>query len=954
MKTPNFPPCASLVPSRFIRRTGRRHRTLKSSLPLALFLPCLALTVSSASAQAIGYSADFEAPAYTPGSIHGQQGWSVEQGRAEVKAGEGRNASAGLVLEPLSPFSQATLLLDAPAAGGSPGFLDFYVSPAATDDTRLEEMLDIDGARIGFFRAAGHPGQGRIWIFDGDGAGGGFWKKTEAFFPIDPVTGRPAGWVRLTLREDFVMGSWDLWVNGVLVVAAAGFQEETQDHPHSYVILGDTVERLVLDDLSIGGANPLGADTDGDGMLNADENSLGSNSAVADRDAVDAAGVSVQQKWLALLLAQAVVPLPPLLPAPVFSTPSAVVQNSFYLTLTSEGAAAVFYTTDGSAPLPANAQTYSGPITVNTTTVIRACAADAAGRTSPLAAGAWIFPDQVAKQPASPWWPAAFVQSSSSGISNSFPMRTAMETQITGAGEAVVAAALPAAPIVVLAVPPSQLTGTNGVYEQSLQANLKAVGDAIWLGTGSQRSGGAGGVKISISGQSTRNHATTVKHSLRVSLPSLTDAGPVFNANAFPAAQFLLRHPSSDSWVTSAGNDAQLKDARYVSDAWVSQWLGENGKPALRHQWVHVFLNSTYWGVYDAVEQHDAGYAQRHAGAGPERRLVEGAPELGSGSVKAIIGSAAGWTSLLGRLTALVGNGEKTPSQAWTEACATLDVPGLIDYMLWNWWLQNEDWPTKNWLASWEGGKWRFHSWDAEATLRAVPAPEVSFAARFANGGAGPATAFNALSHWGEFREEVAARFAELSAEGGKLSPVYLSASLQNAADSFAPVVAAEAARWGGQYLQPAARPAQWQAAITRIETTYIPFRTTAMADEVAAWLELRKLASHRNPDAANATAADTSTPPQGGSAPYADFPVLDSDGDGIPDFWERRMGMDPFNTEDAAADPDGDGRSNLEEYLGRSDPRRPDAGGVFDANPPGIHSKFTIPARRRILPTVR
>ena len=68
------------------------------------------------------------------GSIHGQQGWSVEQGSAEVKTGAGRQASAGLVLEPLAPFSQATLLLDSSVAGGSPGFLDFHVSPAATDD----------------------------------------------------------------------------------------------------------------------------------------------------------------------------------------------------------------------------------------------------------------------------------------------------------------------------------------------------------------------------------------------------------------------------------------------------------------------------------------------------------------------------------------------------------------------------------------------------------------------------------------------------------------------------------------------------------------------------------------------------------------------------------------------------------------------------------------------------
>src|SRR5205085_11144337 len=39
---------------------------------------------------------------------------------------------------------------------------------------------------------------------------------------------------------------------------------------------------------------------------------------------------------------------------------------------------------------------------------------------------------------------------------------------------------------------------------------------------------------------------------------------------------------------------------------------------------------------------------------------------------------------------------------------------------------------------------------------------------------------------------------------------------------------------------------------------------------------------------------------------------VVDTDGDGIPDFWENLYGLDPNNGADAAMDPDGDGVSNL------------------------------------------
>jgi hypothetical protein len=47
-----------------------------------------------------------------------------------------------------------------------------------------------------------------------------------------------------------------------------------------------------------------------------------------------------------------------------------------------------------------------------------------------------------------------------------------------------------------------------------------------------------------------------------------------------------------------------------------------------------------------------------------------------------------------------------------------------------------------------------------------------------------------------------------------------------------------------------------------------------------------------------------------------------------MPDEWEIARGFDPAAAADGAADPDGDGLSNAEEYTGASDPRRSDSDG--------------------------
>ena len=142
---------------------------------------------------------------------------------------------------------------------------------------------------------------GALEVLDGDGTGetGGSWMSTGVSLPL--AEGRSDEFLRLTLRQDFREGkrTWDLYAEGKLVVADAGLWTAEANDLRRFSLMGHSEFPLVIDNVTISGANMLFADADVDGLPDDWQQQLGANNN-RDDDA-DGDGQSNLEAYLASL-----------------------------------------------------------------------------------------------------------------------------------------------------------------------------------------------------------------------------------------------------------------------------------------------------------------------------------------------------------------------------------------------------------------------------------------------------------------------------------------------------------------------------------------------------------------------------------------------------------------------------------------------------------------------------
>lgn len=271
----------------------------------------------------------------------------------------------------------------------------------------------------------------------------------------------------------------------------------------------------------------------------------------------------------------------------------------------------------------------------------------------------------------------------------------------------------------------------------------------------------------------------------------------VFEDSPVDSFDTLLLAGGHNNYWNYNNNDTQRTRALYVRDQFIANLQNLVGGRSHHGRFVHVYLNGLYWGLYFIHERPDANFmASYYGGESTEYDVFK----HDSGAV--VDGSSASYTAMWSTINSGLANNANYQSLQ-----NQLDVPGLVDYLLINFWANNTDWDHKNLYASHrKGGQWRFHAWDSEHTM-----VDSDFAVLNDNNGSNPTAILNRLLLNAEFKILLADRIHKHFFNDGifyvdSANPVYDPAHPERnpAADMFMKMlktidtaIVCESARWG-------------------------------------------------------------------------------------------------------------------------------------------------------------
>ena len=545
-----------------------------------------------------------------------------------------------------------------------------------------------------------------------------------------------------------------------------------------------------------------------------------------------------------------------------FSVDHGFFTNAFTVAITTAtSGATIKYTTDGSTPTASHGTTYTGPIPIGKTTVLRAAAFATGFQSSNVDTQTYLFLGDVIRQSPNgavpPGWPNTWGGNTvdygmdPNVVDNSLYRGTILNDLQT----------IPSFSIATDL--PNLFDATTGIYSNpggdgmawerpaSLELIYPDGSKGFQVRAGLRIRGGYS--------RSTDNPKHAFRFFFREEYGDAKLKYPMF-ATQDGAAEFNgfdLRTFQNYSW--SFGGDSR---GIFLRDQFSRDTQIEMGQPGERGDFYHLYLDGEYWGLYNTDERPEASFAASYFGGQPEDYdVVKVDPGRGY-NIFATDGTLDAWTRLWqasvngfasdAAYQAVQGNnpdGTRNPAYE-----VLLDVDNLIDYMLVIFYGGNLDAPISNFLGNTSPNNWfgfrhtngltgfRFVAHDSEHTLLDVNENRVGpFPAGDPATGGGllksnPQYVFQRLWQNTEFKVRLADRIQKHFFNGGVLSPSSALARFMRRKNEIDRAVVGESARWGDAKREPSlTRNAEWVAEINRVTNSYLPRRTGIVLTQLKA-----------------------------------------------------------------------------------------------------------------------
>ncbi len=558
---------------------------------------------------------------------------------------------------------------------------------------------------------------------------------------------------------------------------------------------------------------------------------------------------------------------------PTFSVPHGIYTSAQSVSLaTTTPGAIIVYTTNGSTPAVnaslgvTNGTLYTGPITVSSTTTLRAMAFKTKFRPSFVTASTYVFLNDVINQSPAGQVPAGWAANGVNGQELDYGIDPDI---INLYGAQALKDSLAAIPSISITTDLANLFDpATGIYVNAGNRGRSwERASTVELINPDGTTGFTVNAGLRIRGGYSRDDFNP-KHAFRFYFrgeygDSKLDYALFGNEGVSKFDVLDLRTAQNYSW-SGEGNPQNT----FTREEFARLLQGQLGEPYTRSRYYHLYLDGQYWGLYETQERVEEFYGESYFGGNEADYDVVKAGVADVGGTELSSGNELAWRQLFDYGEALAANPSGNANLYWTmqglnpdgtrnaSQPVLLDVDNLIDFMVIIFYTGGYDTGLSQFIGNNVANNWfgiynrvtadrgfQFFVHDNEHSLGAGSAVHSTLSidrtGPFNNGNQSNFDQFNPqylhqdLLASPEYKQRFIDKAQEYFFNGGPLTVAANITRMNSLVTKVEPAIIAESARWGDAQVTTPLNKSTWQAEINWLINTYFPARSNIVLSQL-------------------------------------------------------------------------------------------------------------------------